>query len=121
MSGTALLVTEALIGKTVTFAAINPTDPTIYKGIIEGIISYNLIGIYGFDVVSYNAAVQRVITTVGDVSVLNYFVIRLTNNQPTPTNRLFANEWIASGSFDVLNNATIYNINVYDIANKGLQ
>lgn len=120
MSGSTLLVNQAVIGETVTFTSKNPVDPTVYKGIITGIITPALATTFGFDSVSYNAGVQRADPTVGSISVLNYFVITLTNNQPAPANRLFANEWIAAGSFSVIQSATVYNINVYDIPATGL-
>ena len=119
MSGSSLLVTESVVGKTVTFTSKNPVDPTVYKGIVSGIITYNLAGNFLSDLVSYNAAVQRADSTVGNTPVLHYFVITLTNNQPTPTNRVFADEWISSGSFSVIQNATVYNLNVYDLPNTG--
>lgn len=119
MSGT-LLVTGATVGNTVTFTSKNPTDPTIYKGVVSGIVTYALSGTFGFDAVSYNAAVQRVDPTVGTVDTLNYFIITLTNNQPQPSNRLFCNEWIAPGSFSIIQNATVYTVNIYDIPATGI-
>jgi len=120
MSGSSLLVTEAIIGQTVTFTSKNPVDPTIYKGIVTGIITYALSGSFGFDQVSYSAAVQRADPTVGAITTLNYFIVTLTNNQPAPANRLFANEWISTASFSVITSATIFNLNVYDIPAHGL-
>lgn len=120
MSGSSsLLVTEAIMGETVTFTSKNPTDPTIYKGIISAIIAYSISGQFGFDSLSYNAAVQRADPTVGTIDTLNYFIITLTNDQPQPEVRLFANEWIAPGSFSVIQNATVYNFNIYDIPSRG--
>lgn len=75
---------------------------------------------FGFDSTSYNAAVRRVDPTVGDITTLNYFVITLSNNQPAPVQRLFADEWIAPGGFSIIQNAVVYNINVYDMPAKGL-
>ena len=114
-----LLVNESVIGKTVTFSSKNPVDPTVYKGIITGLITYNLAGRFGFDLVSYNTAVQRADSTVGDISTLNYFVITLTNDQPLPNDRVFTDEWISSGSFSVIQSATIYNFNIYDLPANG--
>ena len=98
MSGSTLLVTGDLVEKTVTFTSKNPTDPTVYKGVVSGVITFGLSGSFGFDSVSYNAAVQRADPAVGTVNTLNYFVLTLTNDQQQPTNRLFANEWISGGS-----------------------
>ena len=115
-----ILVTDAILGQTVTFSSKNPVDPTVYKGIISGIIAYSVAGTYGFDLLSYNAAVQRADPSVGDITILNYFIITLTNDQPQPAVRVFADEWISKGSFSVIQNATIYNINVYDLPSKGV-
>lgn len=121
MSGTSgLLVTQSIIGETITFTSKNPTDATIYKGIVTGIITFSLSGTFGFDSVSYNAACQRADPTVPAVSALNYFVISLTNEQGGQINRLFADEWIVAASFSVIQNATVYNINIYDLHSKGL-
>ena len=120
MSGSStLLVTESIINETVTFTSKNPTDPTVYKGVISGIITYGLSGNFGFDSVSYNAAVQRADPSVGAVNTLNYFIITLTNDQSQPTNRLFADEWIAPGSFSVIQNAAVFNFNIYDLPSTG--
>jgi len=115
------LVNATLIGQTVTFTSKNPTDPTTYVGIIAGIITYPLAVVFGFDIVSYNAAVQRVDTSVGDPTTLNYFVITLNNktDQTQPANRLFASEWIATASFSEIQQAAVYNLSVYDIPAKG--
>lgn len=117
---TAPLVTETHIGRTVTFTSKNPTDPTTYTGVVTGVIAYAMAPVFGFDMVSYNAAVQRVDPTAGDIDALNYFVISLANNQPQPALRLFTSEWIAPASFSVIDQATIYRLDVYDIPAKGL-
>jgi hypothetical protein len=109
-----------MLGQTVTFTSRNPTDPTVYKGIIAAPeITYALSGSFGFDSVSYNAAVQRAVPAVGDITTLSYFVITLTNGQTPPATRLFANDWIAPGSFSVIQQATVYNVNIYDLPAKG--
>lgn len=115
-----ILVTDSIKGETVTFSSKNPTDPTIYKGVISGIVTYGISGLFGFDILSYNAAVQRADNSVGTVDALNYFIITLTNDQPAPSVRIFANEWIANSTFSIIQNATVYNINVYDVPLKGL-
>jgi hypothetical protein len=120
MPSSSLLVTETAIGQTVTFRSKNPTDPTSYRGIVSGIITYALSGSFGFDSVSYNAAVQRADPTVGDITILNYFVITLENNQVGTANRLFADEWISPGTFSIIQNATVYKLDVYDLPQNGL-
>ena len=114
------LVTADTIAKTVTFTSKNLTDPTTYTGIVEGIVTYSLAGSFGFDMVAYNAAVQRADPTVGDPSTLNYFIITLANDQPAPQQQLFASEWIAPGSFSVIESATVYALQVYDLPANGL-
>ena len=119
MTGSSLLVNESLIGETVTFTSKNPTDATVYKGVISGIISYRLSNRFGFDTLSYNTAVQRADISVGAIDTLNYFIITLSNDSPQPTDRLFADEWIAPSSFSVIQGATLYNVNIWDVPATG--
>lgn len=110
--------TQALIGQQVTFTSKNPTDPTQYLGVLEAVINYALTPQFG-DVTSYNAAVQKVDSTVGAVNTLTYFVIALSNGQATPTLRVFSDSWVANGSWSVVQAATIYNFNIYDLPSAG--
>lgn len=120
MSGSSLLVTGSMVGQTITFASKNPVDPTVYVGIVTGIIAYALVGGYGADTLSYTTAVQKIDSTVGPPNVLNYFLVTLQTNQSTTTTIAFANEWIQASSFDVIQTTAVYTINVYDIPNRGL-
>lgn len=117
---TTLLVTGDTVGKKVTFTSKNPTDPTTYIGVVSAIITPALAPTFGGDLISYTAAVARVDSSVGDSTTLNYFIVTLANNQSTPINRVFANEWIATGSFAVIDETTIYKLNVYDVPASGL-
>lgn len=120
MSGTSsLLVTGSIVEKTVTFSSKNPVDPTTYKGVITAIISYAITGSFGFDILSYNSAVQRVDPAVGNIPTLHYFLITLNNDQPNPTTRVFCNEWISPGSFSVIQDTTVFSVDIYDIPNNG--
>lgn len=112
-------VTQATIGQQVTFTSKNPTDATKYVGVVEGLITASLAPQYG-DITSYNAAVQRADPTVGSLSSLSYFLITLSNGQATPTTRVFASDWISPGSFSVIQAATIYNFNIYDLPGNGV-
>lgn len=114
-----LLVTQSNINQQVTFTSKNATDATTYVGTIVGAISYVVAASFG-DIVSYTAAVQKIDNTVGAANTLNYFLISLSNGQSTPTILPFANEWIANGSFSVIQNTTIYNFNIYDLKNQGV-
>jgi len=113
------LVTGDMIGETVTFSSKNPTDPTTYLGMVVAVIDPALAPNFGADLTAYNAAVQRADPAVGAIAYLHYFVIRLQNNQSPPQNRVFANEWIALASFSVIQQATVYTFNVYDLPNNG--
>ena len=114
-----VFVTSNLINQKVSFISKNATDSSSYVGTIMGMVSYAIAGTYG-DVVSYNAAVQKADNTVGNANTLNYFLIALDNGQTQPTIIVFADEWIANGSFDVIQQAAIYTFNIYDIPAKGL-
>ena len=112
-------VTSSILGNQVSFTSKNSTDATSYVGEIVGMISADIAGSYG-DITSYNAAVQKADNTVGAINTLHYFLLKLSNGQTTPSIIVFANEWVADGSFSVVQNAQIYTINVYDMPSNGV-
>lgn len=114
-----IYVTSAMIGEQIKFSSKNTTDATAYVGELVGLISADIAGSYG-DITSYNAAVQKADPTVGALTALNYFLVKLNNGQTTPSIVVFANEWISPGSFAVVQNAQIYTVNVYDMPSTGV-
>ncbi len=116
--GDTQFVVQATVNQTVTFTSKNPTDSITYQGVIQGIVTVPIAEMYGADLLSYTAAVQRIDSTVGAFDSLNYFLITLANGQTTPSTIAFANEWISS--FSVVENTTVYNLNVFDIPANGV-
>ena len=106
-------VTADLNEKKVTFQSKNTTDLTKWTGVIYGVITYQMAQ-QMMDVVSYNAAVQKADPTVGDVSTLHFFVLHVSSQDSQTATYVFANEWISSGTFSVIQDANILHIDVYD-------
>lgn len=109
----------SMLNKTVTFQSKNTNDPTLWKGVLTGVVDYTAAINY-WDVVSYNAAVQKADPSVGDPTTQTYFLLSLTQNNITTT-YAFSPAWVSDGTFDVLQPATIYTIDVYDLPVGGEQ
>ena len=115
--GTKLTITESDKGSTVTFTSKRTDDPTLYEGVVEGIVSDSIAQAFS-DLQSYNEAVILADSSVPtDTDDLTFFLLRLTAANTTTgasTVIAFANEWISPGSISVLAQTTIYTIDVYD-------
>lgn len=114
---TKLSITEDDKGSTVTFTSKNPNDPTLYEGVVEGIVTESIAVAFS-DLQSYNEAVILADSSVStDTSDLTFFLLRLSAANTTTgksTVIAFANEWITEGSISVLAQTTVYTIDVYD-------
>lgn len=108
-------LSSSLMGRTVSFRSKNSSDTTVYSGVIDGVVSYNMASKM-CDVISYNAAVRQADPTVSsDPTALNYFVIKLDNTTGPQTDYIFAVEWIVDGSWTLTDLATIVTIEVSDL------
>lgn len=109
-------VTDALKGKTVSFLSKRPDDAILYEGIIEGTVTKNIALGY-FDIQSYNEAVVQADTTVpSNLDNLTFFLITITNTA-SPTGKetiAFANEWLKSGTLQLLDQSVQHTVLVYD-------
>jgi len=117
MSGSQTTISAALLGKTVTFRSKNTLDEILWTGRFEGLVTAVIAQNYA-DLVSYNANVRLADTTVSaDVTTLNFFIITLANTTGPAQKYAFAEEWILSGSFEVIDQQTQVTVIVYDSPN----
>jgi hypothetical protein len=123
MSGSSgpTFITPATIGQTVTFLSKNAADQVVWEGRVEGLVTSVIAQQYS-DIVSYNAAVRLVDPTVStDLTTLHFFVLTLQNNTGPVQRYAFAEEWIANGSFSVINQQAQVTVIVYDIPSSDHQ
>jgi hypothetical protein len=106
-----LTVTSALVDSEVKFQSKSQSDPTEWSGVIIGVGDYRIAQTYT-DIVAYNSDVQKADPTVGDYNTLHYFILKL-DNQAATAYYAFAQEWVDEGSFVVVQNSTIFHIDVY--------
>ena len=107
-------------GKIVTFRSKSATssipgvvDTVIWRGRVEGLVSYQIAKGY-MDLVNYQSQIRKVDPSVPDIEDLDYFLITLDNQSATVQTIVFANEWIEAGSFAVIQDKSKYTIEVYD-------
>ena len=116
---TTTLVSSITQGTTITFRSKNPNDTTTWIGVLEMPVgSYKVIKPY-LNPAMYNEAVRQADPTVSsDVTALNYFIITVSNNSSTPTEQVFAQEWISPGSLNIVTLGNIVKVNVEDPLNN---
>ena len=107
-------VTDSIRGDKVVFTSVNNKDSVSYSGTIRGIVEYDIAQQYR-DIAQYNTDAQKNNSAIPAYQTLTYFLIRLDDG----TLVVFANEWIQNGSFSIIQDTTIYTIDVYDIPNNG--
>lgn len=96
------LIKDIEPGAMITFRSKRADDTVVWRGTLEARGGYRFARGYG-DPAAYNAAVRQVDNTVpSDPTALTYFVITVDNDATTPTQMVFAEEWIISGSLTVL-------------------
>lgn len=109
-------ITESEIDQLVKFRSKNDRDPTVYLGRVEGRVNYRAAMGYG-DLVSYHAAVLRNDPDVPNVDTLSFFIITL-DGENNGAVRVFANEWIAEGTLQLVDQRVVYTVEVFDLPDR---
>jgi len=105
---------DLTLGNLVTFRSKNATDNVLWKGVISGVINYDMAKLLKKDIVNYQTAVLKTVPTTPDIKTLTFFLIKLSNTvEPT---KVFATEWIEDGSFVVLDAASSTTITIYEMS-----
>jgi len=108
-------ISDMKIDDTVIFRSKNSNDNVVWRGKVLGFLKYNLAKSYQ-DILSYYTATKRTNPELANIELLEYFVIQLTDVQAgSTTTRVFAKEWIEDGSFQILDEANVVIIKIYDI------
>jgi len=107
-------------GRTITFRSKSATgtitgvvDNVIWRGRMEGMVSYHVAKGY-LDLISYQNQILKVDPNIPTVEDLDFFLITLDNGSAVVQTIAFANEWIEPGSFAVIQDMKKYVIDVYD-------
>lgn len=101
-------------GSMITFRSKNPNDTVLWKGTLESVGTYRSVRAYG-NPDAYNKAVRQVDTSVSaDLTDLTFFLITVDNNSTDPVMRVFADEWIESGSLNIIDLGNKVKIQVDD-------
>lgn len=111
------------VNKPVLFRSLNPNDTIVWKGEVVSLCNYRLAKQYG-DILSYHTAIKKIHPEIGNIEDLDYFIMDLSpEDNPDvdyTTNRVFAKEWIETGSFILLDEATKAKLAVFDITEDDL-
>lgn len=101
-------------GETCTFRTIHPNDTNTYTGVIEDPFTSEKIVKPFRDVVPYNNAVRQADPSItADTSQLHYFLISVTNSSGDTAVIGFAEEWIAPGSFSLVDKLVKRTFTIY--------
>ena len=106
-------VDSTLNGKKISFQSKYSKDTTLWKGTVVGTATYAYAKLNA-DVLSYYSYVKKEDSTIGDVDTLSYFIIILDNDSSVQQTHVFANEWISSGTLQVIEEDITVTIEVYD-------
>ena len=95
-------VKDLTLNDKIRFRSKRADDTVNWVGTFLGMFSYEVAR--GFDnPLAYNNAVRLSDNTVSsDVTTLTYFLFKVDNNSTTSTKLLFADEWIQTGSLQVI-------------------
>lgn len=109
------IVTGDEVGATISFESKNAKDSVVWRGVVRGIVDYNVARMHG-DPTSYHGAVSQVDSELPSVENCSFFLFEL-NEAPTGTNKLraFASEWISAGSLVIIADTVEVVLSVYDI------
>lgn len=101
-------------GEYIIFQSKNPNDTVVWKGKLEGKVSYKLARQQD-NPAPYNTAVRQVDNSVSaNEAELTYFIITVDNGADVPPLQVFADEWIQPGSLQVINPANKVKLLVTD-------
>ena len=107
-------IDEIPIGSMITFRSKRETDTVVWRGVLEGKVSYLIARGYE-DPRSYNEAVRQSEPTIpSDVTLLDYFLVTLDNSAEVKETKAFAQEWIESGTLAIINPGNKVTILVQD-------
>lgn len=117
-------INDILTGRTISFQSINPNDEIVWKGTVIGSdMNHKAAGLHGEDIEAYYQSVKRMKPDIGDIEDLNFFLIEL-EKESNPTNisriRVFAKEYITTGSLIVYDIASKKQITIWEITDKAL-
>lgn len=104
----------------ITFRSKNANDPTIYRGVLEMVGTYKAIRGYCNPAAENQAVRQSDPTVPSDETTLTYFLITIDNDASQKTERVFAEEWILSGTLAVIDPGNKVTIRVDDPKNDPL-
>ena len=105
---------ELVVGDTISFTSINPTDNVLWQGTITGICSYDIVQNMRDDLVPYYRAVKKVLHTMEPIDKLQYFTIRYTQGEKIGR-LIMAKDWIEPSSIQKIILNEYFDIRIYDL------
>lgn len=111
---------DMVMGQIITFRSKNANDNVRWKGKVDGFVSYKVAKGYG-DILSYHTAIKKTDPTIGDIESLHYFILELADNTDggAPV-RVYAWEWVETGSMVIIDEASVVVLKIYDILGTDL-
>lgn len=111
---------DMALAQNISFRTKNANDNVLWKGNVKGFVDYTIARTMG-DLTSYHTNILKADPTVGAVETLSYFVVELTDVEPDQQPvRVFAREWLEDGSFEILDEAAVRTLKIYDISTEDL-
>ena len=121
-----MTVDATTINKEVEFESENRRDEIQYRGVVKGLVTYDVAKTYNgqIDLTLYRdiintqrANASPVVDPLGDLEDLNYFLIALNEDrEDQEVLKIFANEFIESGSFNTLSERVTLDLRIWGIS-----
>jgi len=110
---------DIALNQLITLRSKVTTDNILYKGTVSALsLSYDIAKNFA-DITAYHTKVAQVDPTVPDKETMDYFIITLEDPQEGESAiRVFAEEWIETGTFTILDVAVTTTITIYDMGTE---
>lgn len=103
-----------VVGDTISFKSVNPTDNVLWEGMITGICAYSVVANMQTDLIPYYQAVKKVSSTQLPIDELTFFTLKIMQNGKAST-LVMAKAWIEPTSVQKIEIDKSFDIRIYDL------
>ena len=109
-----------VVGDTISFTSVNPTDNVLWQGTIEGICGYSVVQNMRTDLLPYYRAVKKILHEMSLIENLTYFVIRYKQGDKIGQ-LIMAKDWIEPTSVQKIEIDKMFDVRIYDLSSDQAQ